>query len=123
MIEVPMGIDQPAGRLLKHGCDAAPDFLDAAAVARVDDRTALRCRERGYVSASTAEDEDTGSDLPDGQGRVSVGDPGQGDQSARREAVFGKNIGICRVKVPAAAADVLLDHLRFPSFQLSYKHP
>jgi hypothetical protein len=37
--------------------------------------------------------------------------------------VFGKNIGICRVRVPEAAADMLLDHPRFPRFQLSYKHP
>jgi hypothetical protein len=76
-----------------------------------------------HVSTSTAEDEDTGPDLQEGQGRALVGDQGQGDQSARREAVFGKNIGICRVRVPEAAADMLLDHPRFPRFQLSYKHP
>jgi hypothetical protein len=83
----------------------------------------LRCRECGHVSTSTAEDEDAGPDLQDGQGRALAGDPGQGDQSAHWEAVLGKNVGICRVGVPEAAADLLLDHLRFPRFQLSYKHP
>jgi hypothetical protein len=85
--EVPVGVNQPARRLVKRRSDGAAYFRNARAMARVDRRTFPGAANCGYRFAGSNEGKDRWANLGNGQRSALVCGPRKFDQTAHREAV------------------------------------
>jgi hypothetical protein len=84
VVEVPVGVNQPARRLVKRPSDGAAYFRNARAIARVDHRTFLQAANCGYRSN---EGKDRWVNLDNGQRSALLCGPRKFDKTAAREAV------------------------------------
>jgi hypothetical protein len=87
VVEVPVGVKQPARRLVKRPSDGAAYFWNARAIARVDHRTFLGAANCGYRSAGSNEGKNRWANLDNGQRSALVCGPRKFDKTAHREAV------------------------------------
>jgi hypothetical protein len=96
VVEVPVGVNQPARRLVKRPSDSAAYLSNARALARVDHRTFLGAANCGYGSAGSKEGKDRWANLHNGQRSALVCGPRKFDKTARREgvAVIHANSGL-----------------------------
>jgi hypothetical protein len=87
VVEVPVGVNPPARRLVKRPSDGAAYFRNARAIACVDHRTFLGAANCGYRSAGSNEGKDRWVNLDNGQRSALLCGPRKFDKTARREAV------------------------------------
>jgi hypothetical protein len=87
MVEVPMRINQPARRLMKHRGDGAAYLSDARAIARVDNRAFLGGTPCRYRSAGSHKSENLRANLGYGERSALVRSPREVDQPSCREAM------------------------------------
>jgi hypothetical protein len=87
VVEVPVGVNQPARRLLKRPSDGAAYVRNARAIARVDHRTFLGASNCAYRSAGSDEGKDRWTNLDNSQRSALVCSPRKFDKTAHREAV------------------------------------
>jgi hypothetical protein len=87
VVEVPVGVNQPARRLVKRPSDGAAYFRNARAIACVDHRTFLGAANCGYRSAGSNEGKDRWANLDNCQRSALVCGPRTFDKAAHREAV------------------------------------
>ena len=112
VIEMPVRIDNPLRHSPEHAGDSVFNLRNAGTIARVNDRSSRRSRNRRQVAPGARKDENTEADLRRQERRGLVGCPGLSDQAARRKAVLGEGIAAGRV-VPSRS-EIVIEHGRLP---------